>query len=41
MSEFSAYDLFAAAVIKVASMTHYYLDSFIWKISDAKTREGL
>jgi hypothetical protein len=41
MSEFTAYDLFAAAVVKVASMTHYYLDSFIWKISDAKTREGL
>jgi hypothetical protein len=37
----SAYDLFAAAVVKVAAMTHYYLDSFIWKVSDAKTREGL
>jgi hypothetical protein len=36
-----AYDLFAAAMVEVASMTHYYFDSFIWKVSDAKTREGL
>lgn len=37
----TAYDLFATAVINSAAMTHYYLDSFIWKVSDAKTREGL
>jgi hypothetical protein len=36
-----AYDLFAAAIVEVASLTHFYFDSFIWKVSDAKTREGL
>ncbi|MFN0198134.1 MAG: hypothetical protein ACKVT0_15410 [Planctomycetaceae bacterium] len=41
MSGKMAYDLFAAAVIESASLTHFYLDSFIWKVSDAKTREGL
>jgi len=41
MNDVTAYDLLAAAVVKVAAMTHYYLDSFIWKVSDVKTREGL
>lgn len=36
-----AYDLFAAAVVEATSLSHFYLDSFIWKVSDAKTREGL
>ncbi len=36
-----AFDLFSAAVIELTSLTHFYLDSFIWKVSDAKTREGL
>jgi hypothetical protein len=36
-----SYDLFAASVVKVAALTHYYFDSFIWKVSDSKTREGL
>lgn len=36
-----AYDLFAAALVEFTSLTHYYLDSFIWKVSDARTREGL
>ncbi len=37
----AAYDLFAAAVVETASLAHFYLDSFIWKVSDARTREGL
>ena len=37
----TAYDLFAASLVSMASMTHYYLDSFIWKVSDQTTRSGL
>lgn len=37
----AAFDLFSAAVVELASLTHFYFDSFIWKVSDAKTREGL
>ena len=36
-----AYDLFASGIVELASLTHFYFDSFIWKVSDAKTREGL
>lgn len=36
-----AYDMFALAAIEVASLTHFYFDSFIWKVSDPKTQEGL
>ncbi|MBC8353831.1 MAG: hypothetical protein H8E66_17665 [Planctomycetes bacterium] len=35
------YDLFAATVIQAAPMTHYYFDSFIWKVSDSRIQEGL
>jgi hypothetical protein len=35
------YDLFAATVIQAAPMTHYYFDSFIWKVSDSKVQQGL
>ena len=35
------YDLFAASVIQAAPMTHYYFDSFIWKVSDSKVQQGL
>ena len=41
MSSKMAYDLFAAGIVELASLTHFYFDSFIWKVSDAKTREGL
>ena len=36
-----AYDLFAASIVSSTAMLHYYYDSFIWKVSDAKTQEGL
>ena len=35
------YDLFAAAAVESVALTHYYYDSFIWKVSDSKTQEGL
>jgi hypothetical protein len=35
------YDLFAAMVVQAAPMTHYYFDSFIWKVSDSKVQQGL
>ncbi len=41
MNQVAAYDLFAAAIVELTSLTHFYLDSFIWKVSDAQTREGL
>jgi len=36
-----AYDLYAATVVNSVAVIHYYFDSFIWKVSDAKTQEGL
>ena len=36
-----AYDIYAATIANSFAMTHYYFDSFIWKVSDAKTQEGL
>jgi hypothetical protein len=41
LSGAASYDLFAAAMVQVAALTHYYFDSFIWKVGDVKTREGL
>ena len=35
------YDLYAATIINSTAILHYYFDSFIWKVSDAKTQEGL
>jgi hypothetical protein len=35
------YDLFATALISTAGLTHYYFDSFIWKVRDRQTQEGL
>lgn len=35
------YDLFASMLISTAAMTHYYFDSFIWKVRDTKIQEGL
>ena len=31
----------AATAISAAAAFHYWVDSFIWKVSDAKTQEGL
>ena len=36
-----ARDIYAATLASSFAMTHYYFDSFIWKVSDAKTQEGL
>ena len=35
------YELFAATIINSTGLIHYYFDSFIWKVSDTKTQEGL
>ncbi len=35
------YDLYAATVINSTALLHYYFDSFIWKVRDEKTQEGL
>ncbi len=37
----AAFDLFSASIVELTSLTHFYFDSFIWKVSDPKTREGL
>ena len=41
MSEGMSYDLFAATIISAAPLTHYYFDSFIWKVRQPQTQEGL
>lgn len=40
-SRASAYDLFAITLIQALPVTHYYFDSFIWKVRDAKVQQGL
>lgn len=40
-SRASAYDLFAMTMIQALPVTHYYFDSFIWKVRDANVRQGL
>jgi hypothetical protein len=35
------YDLVAAALIQGLPITHYFFDSFVWKVSDAKVQQGL
>ena len=35
------YELFALTLISAYAMTHYYVDSFIWKVSDKKVQAGL
>jgi hypothetical protein len=37
----TAYDLFATTLIQALPVTHYYFDSFIWKVSDSKVQQGL
>jgi len=41
ISQNQGYDLFAAMVVQAAPLTHYYFDSFIWKVSDSKVQQGL
>ncbi len=35
------YDLYAASIINSTALLHYYFDSFIWKVRDEKTQQGL
>jgi hypothetical protein len=32
---------YAATAVSAAAACHYYLDSYIWKVRDPKTQEGL
>lgn len=36
-----AVGFYAATAISAAAACHYYVDSFIWKVSDEKTQQGL
>lgn len=40
-NEQTAYGYFAVALTSVVAFTHFYFDSFIWRVRDPKTREGL
>ena len=35
------YELFTLTMINVYGMTHYYVDSFIWKVRDKRVQRGL
>ena len=35
------YEVFALTMINAMAMTHYYVDSFIWKVRDNKVQGGL
>jgi hypothetical protein len=35
------YELFSLTMLNVYGMTHYYVDSFIWKVRDKKLQRGL
>lgn len=37
----AGYELCAAALIQALPLTHYYFDSFIWKVSDVRVQQGL
>ncbi len=39
--DMSSYQLFAATMINAVAVVHYYFDSFIWKVRDAKIQTGL
>ncbi len=36
-----AYEIYAALVIHSVALVHYYYDSFIWRVSDARVQRGL
>ena len=35
------YELFAAVLLQGAALAHYFVDSFIWRVSDETVQEGL
>jgi hypothetical protein len=35
------YAFVSLAVLNTLGMTHYYFDSFIWKVGDRRIQEGL
>lgn len=35
------FELYSIAIANTVALTHYYFDSFIWKVRDAKTQQGL
>ena len=37
----SGYALFSQMMIYAYGLMHYYLDSFIWKVTDKQTQKGL
>lgn len=41
LSSNEGYALISAAMIEAFALTHYYFDSFIWKVSDRRTQAGL
>lgn len=41
MDQNTAYDIFAVTLIDTLAITHYYFDSFIWKVRDQAVQEGL
>lgn len=41
LSPGEGYALVSAAMIEAFALTHYYFDSFIWKVSDRRTQAGL
>jgi hypothetical protein len=41
ISEKQGYDLFAATMVQALPITHYYFDSFIWKVRDVQVQQGL
>lgn len=41
LSRAGAYDMFAATLIQGLPITHYFVDSFIWKVSDSRVQQGL
>ena len=41
MTHEQAIGIYAATIVSAAGAYHYYVDSFIWKVSDSRTQEGL
>ena len=41
MTANEGYALISSVLINVFALTHYYFDSFIWKVSDSRTQKGL
>jgi hypothetical protein len=37
----SRLDMYGATIVNATALVHYYFDSFIWKIRDQKTQQGL